>query len=434
MATVEELRQLLREAEVANREFAVRERQLEEQAAAAAEALRLSEEALRRETATTRRVEEMMGGLAIGGVQGTRPPRKDLGLQSLVKPWSGGSDSLQIEEFIAKLREVGNLGGWDSADLACICRLKLQGTASAFLEGQELLRETRNFEVLVRGLVGRFTDPFEWKRREGELRKLSQKPKETLSEFADRATTTGRRAVRLGESEEETAWLHREGRRRTLEAFIHGVRGEVGRQLTIEQPDTLERALTRALAIEAGLKRRAVEEEPKRMLPTWTDEVETQEGQPLPCGQSDSRICVAAQGRGPSPSCTCGRRREPLAAPTPPPLPLGAQPYPPRLFRCYRCNTEGHIARYCPYPPPMGNNPEYSQPRPPQGGRAREGPSGPPPLMGLTLPPRPMERCFHCNEMGHIARYCPRGHLPCAIEAAPKETGPQAARLADPRN
>ncbi|KAF6215692.1 hypothetical protein GE061_000023 [Apolygus lucorum] len=76
-----------------------------------------------------------------------RPPRRDLGLQTLIKAWGGGPQDIPVEEYLGRIRTVGRTGNWTPEDHANICRLKLTGAAAAFLEGHATLsREDATFE------------------------------------------------------------------------------------------------------------------------------------------------------------------------------------------------------------------------------------------------------------------------------------------------
>lgn len=390
-----------------------------------------------------------------------RPPRKDLGLQTLIKPWSGGADAIPVEEFITKFRTVGRTGNWTTGDMEAVCRLKLSGSAAAYIEGHATLSQIgEDFEGLAAGLIRRFTDPRAWELREEELRTLLRKPKEGIRDFADRVTEIGRRAVRPGGTAEETRCLRAEGERRALKAFVRGLGGEVGRTVALENPQDMVAAVDRALEVESTLKGLPEKEAPKRVLAAQAGEGDEEERAP-----PREMVCAASYGTTPCQGCTCRQRAS--GAPTTsaqtqnqlPPPPIRAQP-----VRCYRCNGEGHIARYCPYPPPVYDppygkgygamapfvqtpypqavpQPIHGQPRPlmalmppPPKPMGEGSPSGGQPYRPPAVLPPPEIQCYRCSGYGHIARYCPKNPMVKVIEVSPNGTGTREAPPATPEN
>ena len=49
--------------------------------------------------------------------------RKDLSLQSMIKPWGGETSSRPVEEFLDYLEEVAASGAWEDTDRVRVCRL-----------------------------------------------------------------------------------------------------------------------------------------------------------------------------------------------------------------------------------------------------------------------------------------------------------------------
>jgi hypothetical protein len=75
--------------------------------------------------------------------------RKDLGLQSLVKIFSG-ENGQSVEEFLQNLKLVSETGNWEERNKKFICRLKVTGPAAACLDAHpELSEETATFADFV---------------------------------------------------------------------------------------------------------------------------------------------------------------------------------------------------------------------------------------------------------------------------------------------
>ncbi|KAF6205703.1 hypothetical protein GE061_019876 [Apolygus lucorum] len=346
-----------------------------------------------------------------------RPPRRDLGLQTLIKAWGGGPQDIPVEEYLGRIRTVGRTGNWTPEDHANICRLKLTGAAAAFLEGHATLsREDATFEDQVAGLTARFSDPHMWEVREEELRSCSQKSNESIQEYADRVTRIGKKATRPGENEAETAWLRREGEKQTLRAFVRGLQGKVASMVALEEPRDMATALTRALSIDHTLKTlRVKEKETKRV---YTVE------EPEEAGEDEEGVYLANQatkgmGRpGRCFGCPCHQptsnhptsRVPPIPPRRNPPSPLRTSQNPrEETRRCFRCDQEGHMARSCVNPPSFQ-------------GPTSSGPLG----------QRPLVQCFRCDGFGHLARYCPAGPQRLPIEASPNGNGTRIAPSAYP--
>ncbi|KAF6210253.1 hypothetical protein GE061_013357 [Apolygus lucorum] len=173
-----------------------------------------------------------------------------------------------VEEFCSRVRKAGRVGHWEDGDLVSMCLLKLTGAAAAFVEASPALaREDLQFRELEEALLGRFSDPRGWEKGEEELRNIIQGHKEGIRAFADRVAEVGRRAIRPGATEAETGWLRGEGVRRTLQAFVKGLRGEVGRVLALETPLELQQAVDRAITVEAALANRQAVDDQKKVYP-----------------------------------------------------------------------------------------------------------------------------------------------------------------------
>ncbi|KAF6210080.1 hypothetical protein GE061_015836 [Apolygus lucorum] len=218
--------------------------------------------------------------------------------------------------------------------------------AAAFVEASPTLaREDLQFRELEEALLGRFSDPRGWEKGEEELRNIVQGHKEGIRAFADRVAEVGRRAIRPGATEAETGWLRGEGVRRTLQAFVKGLRGEAGRVLALENPLELQQAVERAITVEAALANRREVDDRKKVYPVREDT----EGGVEP--QEEALTArVAAQPVAPAPTGVVVKRPSEsyqyTSGQTPPYLRGNPSTYPPPRgsIRCYRASVRYAIA------------------------------------------------------------------------------------------
>jgi hypothetical protein len=116
--------------------------------------------------------------------------RKDLSMQSLIKPWSGDSTSRSVQEFIGLLSEVGACGGWSERELLTIGKAKLEGLAVAFIASKGTIDSFVRFKEI---LSERFGDISGFEVYEEELRSIVRGRGEKIVEFTERCELLGRR-------------------------------------------------------------------------------------------------------------------------------------------------------------------------------------------------------------------------------------------------
>ncbi|KAF6198872.1 hypothetical protein GE061_006895 [Apolygus lucorum] len=275
-----------------------------------------------------------------------------------------------------------------------------KGMATAFIEGHpELTGEGVTFPQLEAALKKRFADPKVWEVREEELRRCVQGPTESIREYADRVLNLGRRAIRPADNAIESAWLQNEGNKRTVKAFVQGLRRVVAKEVALRHPTTADEAIEMALEVEHTLRQLRYSDMGREGRVLAIDEVGPEPDLPadeVAAMWPNHRVPRRAEPRDSCPQCA---RRAPQAergAPTSNPP------------TCFRCGQPGHMARFCKADVESGA------------------------LQRTALPV-----CYRCQQTGHIARYCTT--MVASEEAKrqeddPKARGPRSAPAADRPN
>ncbi|PNF14145.1 hypothetical protein B7P43_G17714 [Cryptotermes secundus] len=153
-------------------------------------------------------LEEQLRRLTIG------VKTKDLSLAARIKEWSGHSKAKPVTEFLTQLEQCAHVSNWSTEDLVNILKAKLTGEALQFVNGKDELTDGRvSYEVVKAARVDRKT-----------IRKSSDPTEQRIRK-------------------EEADF-------RLLTSFIYGMRGKVGRELKIRNPETVEQALSIATMVQ----------------------------------------------------------------------------------------------------------------------------------------------------------------------------------------
>ena len=165
--------------------------------------------------------------------------RRDLSLQSLVKPWSGLSGSPQIDSVLDQLELSAKCGNWSDEDMANICRLKLEGNAARFgktvgsVSGEEGHYTTLKKSLLLRYGGHKSHEPFA-----RELSREVQSPGDSIHEFAVRCEAYQEKLSRPALTGERAAFWQEETEQQIMLAFKRGLSGEVGKFVALGKPKT----------------------------------------------------------------------------------------------------------------------------------------------------------------------------------------------------
>ena len=178
----------------------------------------------------------------------TTTATKDMWVANLVDLWRGDSNSISVFEFFESVDEAAEKGRLSTKDKVRLARLKLRGAARLFYSAQPLLKaDDVTYGEFRRVFVDRFkdkhTDQFNYSRFQTAVQEKIESPEA----FLDRLRKLCQRTIHSSNGPIEQAVMNREADRRFLAAFINGLIGVPGRQVRLQMPDTIEKALSMAI-------------------------------------------------------------------------------------------------------------------------------------------------------------------------------------------
>jgi len=172
---------------------------------------------------------------------------KDMWVANLVEPWRGDSSSISVTEFFESINEAAEMGRLSSKDKVHLVKLKLKGPARAFYSAQpELKADDVTFAEFRAAFVSRFTDKHTDQYHYTRVQNASQEKGESPKVFLDRLRKLCQRTVR-SDNPVEQAVINQEADGRLLAAFINGLIGALGKQVRLQMPGTIDKALNMAI-------------------------------------------------------------------------------------------------------------------------------------------------------------------------------------------
>lgn len=274
--------------------------------------------------ARLQQLEQQLRGLTIG------VKTKDLSLAASIKEWNGHAKARPVTEFLTQIEQCARISNWESKDVVNIVKAKLSGEALQFVNGREQLTdENVTYEILKKALVDRFTEKLPARYYYNLLHNATQDKDESPLQFLDRCRVLSTKTMRVSDNPLEQRILREEAEFRLLTSFIHGMRGDPGKELRYRNPSTIDEALNIATVVYNANKIEprprnheafTVKVEPRsntvnqrRDRPRWQPDRQYQKSPARQERRWDSR--------------SKDRIQNPVA--------------------CFSCGQQGHIAKYC---------------------------------------------------------------------------------------
>jgi hypothetical protein len=194
--------------------------------------------------ARLQQLEQQLRGLTIG------VKTKDLSLAASIKEWNGHAKARPVTEFLTQIEQCARISNWESKDVVNIVKAKLSGEALQFVNGREQLTdENVTYEILKKALVDRFTEKLPARYYYNLLHNATQDKDESPLQFLDRCRVLSTKTMRVSDNPLEQRILREEAEFRLLTSFIHGMRGDPGKELRYRNPSTIDEALNIATVV-----------------------------------------------------------------------------------------------------------------------------------------------------------------------------------------
>lgn len=259
-------------------------------------------------------------------------PRIDNGkfnanLLSVVPVYSGDNRE-NIRTFFSKLEEVATISQWSEEDKLRVVRLKLVDRALEFATTSEICSAATSYGELKAGLIDRYRSKTTARFHREMLSNIRIQQNEEIEVFADRITRINSCTYELTEDQAVNKVLRQEADMRALDAFLNGLKGEIGRLTRLQFPSTFQEAVRKAVSIQEADRRvpRVVE---SQKIFSGRHGGENASGVRKP----DTHQRSVWHGTG---------QWQPIQGVKQEPRQSG-----PSQQECFRCHKKGHIARNC---------------------------------------------------------------------------------------
>jgi hypothetical protein len=134
------------------------------------------------------------------------------------------------------------MGRLSSKDKARLARLKLRGAARVFYATYDV-----TYEEFRTAFSNRFKDKHTDQYNYSRVQNASQEKIESPKVFLDRLRKLCQRTIRSSNNPVEQAVINQEADRRLLATFINGLIGTPGKQVRLQMPETIDKALNMAI-------------------------------------------------------------------------------------------------------------------------------------------------------------------------------------------
>jgi hypothetical protein len=149
--------------------------------------------------------------------------------------------------LIDKAAKMGRLSPKDKVRLA---RLKIRGAAKLFYSAQPQLKaDDISYDEFRTAFVSRFKDKHAHHYHYARVQNTSQERDESPDAFLYRLRKLCQRTIRSSENPIEQAIINQEADHRLLAAFINGLAGAAGKQVRMQMPDNINKALNMGIVV-----------------------------------------------------------------------------------------------------------------------------------------------------------------------------------------
>jgi len=175
---------------------------------------------------------------------------------SLIKEFSEVSDSYSVEDFIETVDDYQKLGSWTDEQACRAARRRISGKIADLIRADEKAKNYDSWNDLKKFLLERLGPIESTQEARFTFMSLTQKPNESVDEFALRLDQIAKKASLTSSVATEMSVLNKVNASDKLLVFINGLRTDIWNYVYSKSPTTYSDALALARHYETSLKQR----------------------------------------------------------------------------------------------------------------------------------------------------------------------------------
>lgn len=177
-------------------------------------------------------------------------------LISAIGRFEGRPDE-NVKVFCERIESIAELCRWSDAEKLRITRLCVGGDAADFVQYHQECCDATTYSALKEQLIERYRTKKSTRFFRELLTTLRKKDGEDVQSFADRIRSTNANTFEASGTPDRIAALRFEADQRSLDAFLNGLPGELGRLCRLSMPETFDEA------VRVGVRIQEVERRPE---------------------------------------------------------------------------------------------------------------------------------------------------------------------------